>query len=404
MTRGLATTSADARERVVDADERRLLIDTRRDLHRHPELGFHERRTAAIVAHRLRAAGYVVQTGVARTGVVGTLAGAGDGPLLLLRADMDALPIQEESAQEYASVEPGIMHACGHDAHVAIGLAVAERLARTRSAWRGGVRYVFQPAEEFLGGARLMIAEGVLDGVDAALGLHVWTPLPVGTIAVTPGPFMAGAVQFRITVAGRGGHTGSPHETVDALLAACEIVSMLQGVVGRTVSPLDAAALTVGNLHAGTAPNAIAATACMQGFARAFTPSVLDLLKRHVQQVTTSVCAAFGAEGHVTFDGASYSPTVNDSWMARQVHAAAAEVVGDDSLVDNVRTLAAEDFSELASRVPGCFFFVGAGRSVGTSAPHHSSRFDVCEEALPIAVDVLEAAARRVLAGWPHTP
>ncbi|MBD0320672.1 MAG: amidohydrolase, partial [Gemmatimonadetes bacterium] len=246
--------------------EHHLLIQTRRDLHRHPELGFQEHRTAGIVAERLRAAGYEVRTGVAETGVVGTLrGGAGDGPTLLLRADMDALPIAEETAHDFTSTHAGVMHACGHDAHVAIGLAVAERLARTRGEWGGTVRYVFQPAEEGGGGALRMVNEGVLEGVDSALGLHVWLGMASGVVGVVPGPFMASAGSFEVTIRGRGGHGALPHETIDAVLVASQVVVALQSIVARNVSPLDSAVISVGTFQAGTAQNVIADSARLTG-------------------------------------------------------------------------------------------------------------------------------------------
>ena len=226
-----------------------LLIATRRDLHRHPELGYEEKRTARIVAQRLRESGWSVQEGVAETGVVGTLTGgAGDGPTLLLRADMDALPIQEEADHDFVSVHPGRMHACGHDAHVAIGLAVADRLARRRGEWSGTVRYLFQPAEEGGGGALRMVQEGALEGVDAALGLHVWMQLDSGTVGVVEGPMMAGSREFRITVRGRGGHGAIPHETIDAVMIASQIV--VAAIVLATRVPTTSNTEGIGELDA----------------------------------------------------------------------------------------------------------------------------------------------------------
>jgi amidohydrolase len=383
-------------------DEVETLIRTRRDLHRHPELGFQERRTAGIVAERLLAAGYEVRTGVAETGVVGTMrGGAGDGPTLLLRADMDALPIAEECTHDFTSTHAGVMHACGHDAHVAIGLAVAERLAASRERWGGTVRYVFQPAEEGGGGALRMVEEGVLDGVDAALGLHVWLGLPSGVVGVVPGPFMASAAEFDVTVKGRGGHGAIPHETVDAVLAASQVVVALQSIVSRNVSPLESAVVSVGAFHAGEAFNVIADTAALRGTARAFTPAICDELPRRIEQVVAGVCQAMGAE--YTFEYRQDTPpTVNDPALAEVVRAAAEEVVGAGGVRTDpdVRTMAAEDFGEMLMRVPGCYFFVGArSEEKGAVHPHHSPRFDVCEDALPVAVDVLERAALKVLAG-----
>jgi amidohydrolase len=382
--------------------ELELLIDTRRDLHRHPELAFEERRTAAIAAERLRAAGYEVAEGIGGTGVIGTMrGGAGEGPTLLLRADMDALPIEEETSHAFPSTEPGKMHACGHDAHVAIGLAVAERLARRRDEWAGEVRYCFQPAEEGAGGAQRMIAEGALDGVDAALGLHVWLGLPSGVVGVVDGPQMAGAREFRIVVHGRGGHGAIPDETIDATLVASQVVVALQSIVSRNVSPLDTAVVTVGSFHAGTAQNIIAATAVLEGTLRAFRSELLHELQEHLKRVAEGVCAALGARAEVSFGKITFPPTVNDPAMAEIVRRATREVRGEAQLRsdEGVRTMGAEDFAEFLTRVPGCFFFVGArNEATGAAYPHHSPHFDLCEESLPVAVDVLERAALEYLA------
>jgi amidohydrolase len=382
--------------------EHDLLIQTRRDLHRHPELGFQEHRTAGIVAERLRAAGYEVKTGVAETGVVGTLrGGAGDGPTLLLRADMDALPIVEETAHDFTSTHAGVMHACGHDGHVAIGLAVAERLARTRGEWGGTVRYVFQPAEEGGGGALRMVNEGVLEGVDSALGLHVWLGMPSGIVGVVPGPFMASAGSFEITIRGRGGHGALPHETIDAVLVASQVVVALQSIVARNVSPLDSAVISVGTFQAGTAQNVIADTARLTGTVRAFDVDACAELPRRIERVVAGVCAALGAEYTFGYEQDT-PPTINDPALADAVRLAALEVVGADRVRTDpdVRTMASEDFGEFLLRVPGCYFFVGArNEERGAIHPHHSPRFDICEDALPVSVDVLERAARRVLAG-----
>ncbi|HET6231433.1 MAG TPA: amidohydrolase, partial [Longimicrobiaceae bacterium] len=302
---------------------------------------------------------------------------------------------------DFTSTHAGVMHACGHDAHVAIGLAVAERLAASRERWGGTVRYVFQPAEEGGGGALRMVEEGVLDGVDAALGLHVWLGLPSGVVGVVPGPFMASAAEFDVTVKGRGGHGAIPHETVDAVLAASQVVVALQSIVSRNVSPLESAVVSVGAFHAGEAFNVIADTAALRGTARAFTPAICDELPRRIEQVVAGVCQAMGAE--YTFEYRQDTPpTVNDPALAEVVRAAAEEVVGAGGVRTDpdVRTMAAEDFGEMLMRVPGCYFFVGArSEEKGAVHPHHSPRFDVCEDALPVAVDVLERAALKVLAG-----
>jgi amidohydrolase len=391
----------DVERETVTATETELLVETRRDLHRHPELGFQEFRTAGIVAERLRAAGYEVQTGVAETGVVGTLhGGAGTGPTLLLRADMDALPIAEECAHDFTSTNAGVMHACGHDAHVAVGLAVAERLARSRAEWGGTVKYMFQPAEEGLGGAVGMIEAGVLEGVDAALGLHVWLGLPSGVVGVVSGPQMAGAGEFEVTVRGKGGHGAIPHETVDAVLIASQCVVALQSVVSRNVSPLEAAVVTVAAFHAGSAHNVIAETATLKGTVRAFNPAVMKELPARVERVVAGVCAAMGASYEFRYRPEA-PPTVNDGRMAEIVRREAVRIVGEERVRTDpdVRTMAAEDFGDVLERVPGCYFFVG-GRNEerGILHPHHSPRFDLCESCMPVAVDVLDAAARAYLA------
>jgi amidohydrolase len=384
----------------MTAPELDLLIRTRRDLHRHPELGFEEHRTAGIVAERLRAAGYQVQTGVAVTGVVGTLrGGGGDGPTLLLRADMDALPIEEQTAHDFRSTRAGVMHACGHDAHVAIGLAVAERLARTRDQWRGTVKYVFQPAEEGIGGARRMIEENVLEGVDAALGLHVWMGLPSGVVGVVPGPLMASAGTFEMTIHGRGGHGAIPQETVDAIAIGAQVVVALQTIVSRNANPLHPAVVTVGGFQAGTAPNVIAERARIFGTVRAMTADACAELPQRIESLARGICQAMGASLEFTYTP-DCGPTINDAGLAETVRQAAVEVVGAERVRTDgdVRTMAAEDFGEMLLLVPGCYFFVGAHSEPGGMVhPHHSPRFDLCEDALPVGVEVLERAARRVL-------
>jgi amidohydrolase len=383
--------------------ERDLLIATRRDLHRHPELAFQERRTAGIVAERLAAQGFDVRTGVAETGVIGTLkGGAGSGPTLLLRADMDALPVQEECTHDFISSTPGLMHACGHDAHVAIGLAVAARLARGRDQWGGTVRYVFQPGEEGGGGAARMVEEGVLDGVDAALGLHMWLGLPSGVVGVVDGPLMASSRDFEIEILGRGGHGAIPQETIDATLVAAHVVVALQSVVSRNISPLDTAVVSVGSLQAGAASNVIADSAALKGTVRAFDDEVAAEIRTRMEKIVSGVCEAFGARGVVSFAESGYPATVNDVGIAGLVRSAALEVVGHDRVRtgDDVRTMASEDFSEVIRRVPGCYFFIGArNEAIGAVHPHHSPRFDLCEDAMTVGVDVMERAALACLRG-----
>jgi amidohydrolase len=382
-------------------DRNARLLAAYRDLHRHPELAMQEHRTAGIVAGRLAAAGFTVRTGLGGTGVAGEMRGSTAGPTLLLRADMDALPIQEETGLPYASDVAGVMHACGHDGHVTVLLEVAERLAATRSGWTGTVRCLFQPAEETAEGARACIADGVLEGVDRALALHLWTPLPAGTVGVLDGPVMAGSTDFRIVLRGRGGHAAEPHRAADPVVAAAQLVIALQTLVSRETDPLEGAVLTVGRVEAGRARNAIPESAFLEGTLRAFDPAVLAGLEAGVRRTAAGIAAASGVQAEVELIPDTV-PTVNDPHVAARVREAARGVVGEDALRSDagLRTTAAEDFGYVLERVPGCFLLVGAGGSeAGASPPHHSPRFRLAESALPIAADVLEAAALALLAG-----
>jgi amidohydrolase len=379
---GAGAAGAAARPRLevpISQAERDELIRLRRDFHRHPELGFKETRTAGIVAERMRALGYEVREGVAGTGV---LAQRGSGRTLLLRADMDALPIREEGDAEYRSVHDGVMHACGHDGHTAVAMMAATRLASADLP--GRVRFAFQPAEENGRGADGMIAEGAADGVDAAIGLHFWSRSPVGTVAVTAGPFMAAVDELTIRVHGRGGHAAKPHEADDPVVRAAAIVTELQTVVSRRVDPMASAVLSVTSIHGGTAFNVIPESVTLLGTVRTFDESVRDGIHRAVREIV-------GARGDVEIEKVT-RPLVNDAATAEVVREAAASVVGATNVHGDVRMMAGEDFASFAAAVPSCFFHVGAG---GPDAPpHHHPRFDLDEAALPIGLEILCRAAR----------
>ena len=278
----------------------------RRDFHMHPELGFHEVRTAGIVAKELNALDMEVTTGVAKTGVVGLLEGAKPGPVVLVRFDMDALPVTEETGASYASTTPGTMHACGHDGHTAIGLTVAKMLHTHRDQLAGSVKFVFQPAEEGtcgeeIGGNEMMIREGVLENPkpDLALSLHLWNEKPLGWVGVAGGPVMAGAEEFKITVTGKGGHAAIPHQTVDPVLAASQIVTALQSITSRNVAPLQAAVVSVTMLHAGEAFNVIPPEAKMEGTIRTFELSVRETVLRRFEEIVHGVAEAMGCTAEV---------------------------------------------------------------------------------------------------------
>lgn len=378
------------------------LTALRRDFHMHPELGFQEVRTARIVAERLTDLGIEVSTGVGKTGVVGIIGGGQPGErTVLIRFDMDALPIQDAKDVPYRSQTPGVMHACGHDAHTAIGIGVATLLARHRAELPGTVKLMFQPAEEGLGGANAMIADGVLRGpdVDVALGLHVSSGHPTGTAVVRSGAMMAAADGFEIVVRGRGGHGARPHETIDAVLVAAQIVVALQSVVARNLDPDETGVLTVGAIEAGSASNVIAETAIMRGTIRAFSQATRELLHRRMEEIATHVAAAFGATAEVAHRW-GVEPTVNAPAPTAVLHAAAAAVLGDENIDTTYRTTGGEDFSAVLLAVPGSFFFLGSqDTSRGIDAPHHNPRFDIDEACLPQGAAILADAAIRVLRG-----
>ena len=370
------------------------LVATRRDLHQHPELGFEEHRTSALVVERLRALGYDVRSPVAKTGV---LAVRGKGKrCVLLRADMDALPIQEANQVPYGSRNDGKMHACGHDGHVAIGLEVARRLAGVELP--GVLKFAFQPAEEVSHGAQAMIEEGALDAppVHAAFGIHLWNDIPAGTIGIMPGPTMASVDEFEITIHGKGGHAAAPHQTVDPVLVAAHVVTALQSLVSRRRNPFEEGVVSVTQVNAGHAFNVIPGRADLKGTVRTFGGRLWEDAPKLIEELTRGVAAGFGATAEVQYRRLS-GPTVNDPAMASLMREAAAEVVGAKNVLSGVRTMGGEDMSYFLRRVPGCFAFVGSGAPAGGSSPHHSPTFDIDEASLPIGVELLCGTALRYL-------
>jgi amidohydrolase len=367
----------------------------RRDFHRHPELGFHEVRTAGIVARELNQLGLEVTTGIAETGVVALIEGNRPGRAALLRFDMDALPIQEQTGAPYASQNPGVMHACGHDGHTAVGLTVARLLNSHRHELSGSIKLVFQPAEEGDGGAERMLAEGILENphADAALALHLWNEKPFGWLGITDGPTMAAAEIFQIEVTGRGGHGAIPNLAIDPVLASAQIISALQGIVARNVSPLETAVVSVTSIHTGEAFNIIPARASLQGTIRTFSPLIRQRVLQRFHQVVEGVGAAM--ECQVDCQVRSISPAVvNDDDMANRVRTAAYQVLPDSQIEADYRTMGAEDMAFMLQKLPGCFFFIGsANPDQGLDAPHHHPRFDFDERALVHAVALMAGAA-----------
>jgi amidohydrolase len=368
----------------------------RRDLHRNPEIGFHEFRTSQVVINELAALGYEVQSGIAETGVVGLLPGLDEYPVIMLRFDMDALPIQEENQTDYVSQNPGVMHACGHDAHVAIGLTVARLLASTEVTRRATIKLIFQPAEEGLGGAERMIAEGVLTNPkpDFALGLHVWNEQPTGWMGLSSGPIMAGADTFRVNIQGKGGHGGHPHETIDPIIAAAQVVSACQTIVSRTVSPLDSAVVSFCQIQGGSTFNVIPHQVVMGGTIRSYLPKVRANVLQKIERIVENISRGMGCEG--TVEVKEITPTlINHSGVANKLIMAFRKKFDTLQIDDHFQTMVSEDFAFFLKDVPGAFFFVGSSNAnLGLNFGHHHPQFDIDEMVIPIAVSLMiEAVA-----------
>ena len=369
------------------------LVALRRDLHQNPELAWAEHRTGARVAAFLEGAALELRT-VAATGVLATARGT-EGRTVLLRVDMDGLPIQEQGDAPYASRVPGVMHACGHDGHTAMGAAAARVLAGRRPG--GTVRVLFQPAEEGESGAQRVIADGALEGVDVALGIHLWNELPVGTIGVKAGPLMAAVDRLRVVVRGRGGHGGHPHRSADPVTAAAHVVVALQTIVAREVSPLQSAVVTLGAIHGGQAFNVIPDEVTLTGTVRTFDPELRRSMPERIRRIAAGVAEALQCEAEVEVRPGNPA-VVNDAAVAALARRAAARVVGDERVVEPEPTMGGEDMAVYFERVPGCFVFVGSANPArGLDQPHHSPRFDFDEAALAIGCEFLVEAAHEAL-------
>lgn len=371
----------------------------RHDLHKHPELAYQEVRTAGVVASELTQLGFEIKTGIAQTGVSGLVQGKAPGKCVLLRFDMDALPVQEETGAEYASQRPGIMHACGHDGHVAIGLTVAKILHNHRQDLIGTVKLVFQPAEEGASGALRMIQDGVLENPapDFALALHLWNEKPAGWLGIAPGPIMAGADFFTVQIEGRGGHGALPHETIDPVFASAQIITALQSIISRNVSPLKSAVVSVTRLQAGSASNIIPSIAEFSGTIRSFEPEVHNVVIERFKEIVSGVANALGCRSRIQFTDACPA-VINDKFVTNIVAASAAKTWPEARIESTYRVMASEDMSEILQRVPGCYFMVGSANSErGLIYGHHNLRFDFDKSVLPGACAVMTAAAIQIL-------
>jgi amidohydrolase len=371
----------------------------RRDFHAHPEIGFQEVRTAGIVAEELNALSIEVTSGIAKTGVVGIIEGKEPGPVLLIRFDMDALPITEETGVPYVSQTPGVMHACGHDGHTAIGLTVAKILHKYRDQWKGTVKLVFQPAEEGLGGARLMVEEGVLENPrpDYSLSMHVWNDRATGQIATTPGPAMAAAEMFSITVTGKGAHGASPHLGQDPIVAASQVVTAIQSIVSRNVDPLETAVVSITAINGGTAFNIIPPKVEMKGTVRTFLPEVREKVHRRLREIVAGVAESLECQATIVIENVTPA-VINDANLTQLVNQVRREVLPNSEDISGLRTMGSEDMAYMMTDIPGCYIFVGSKNdSKELIYGHHHPKFNFDEQALIDGVTLVSASAFTIL-------
>lgn len=376
------------------------MVTWRRHLHRYPEVSFQERKTAAFIKGKLAEWGLEVRHGFAGQAVLGLLEGTMPGPAVALRADMDALPIQDEKTCEYTSQVPGVMHACGHDAHTAQLLAVAKWFAARRDRLRGRLLFLFQHAEEVSpGGAREVLASGVLDGVSAIYGVHLWTPFALGHVYGADGAVMAAADEFHITVKGRGGHGGMPHESADPIVAAAQIINVLQTAVSRNSHPLRPAVLSVCMIQGGSSFNVIPETCLMKGTVRTFDEGDREQMAAHIDRIAVRTAEALGTEAVTTYIP-GYPPVVNHAADVARFFRVGARLLGEDRVHRMNPLMAGEDFAYYLQRMPGAYLFVGAGKpDAADNYPHHHPKFDLDERAMPIAAKLLAGLALDALQG-----
>ncbi len=372
------------------------LLELRRDFHRHPELGFEEHRTAGVVENYLKNLGMHPQR-VTKTGVVALLEGSKPQPVLLLRADMDALPVEEENDVAYKSENIGVMHACGHDAHMAMLLVAAKILSENKNHIPGTIKFVFQPNEE-IAGAIHMIEDGVLENpaVDAAMGIHIWTPISSGKIAVSPGPVMGGLDVFKVAIHGKGGHTGVPQDAVDPVLTAANVIQTVQMIQTREISNLRSTAIMFGKIAGGTKSNIIPETVRLEGSIRFLYPAGPDSQEQPTERfirIVEQVCRTHRCTCEIGIVHENI-PLINHEEMVKISRDPAGEVFGDEKCLINHQTIASEDFSEFSSRVPGVFMFLGTGnKKKGTNISHHNPRFNIDEDTMPAGVEMHVKAA-----------
>ena len=370
------------------------VIAWRRYLHQHPELSFHEERTAQFIAETLASFGGLEITRPTPTSVLARLIGTRPGPVLAIRADIDALPIEERNTHDFVSMDPGVMHACGHDGHTAMLLGAVKVLVQQRTSLAGEVRFVFQHAEElFPGGAEELVRVGVMDGVDVVIGAHLWTPLSVGKVGVKAGPLMAAPDVVRITITGSGGHAALPHQTVDPIAVAAQVIINLQHIVARNVDPLQPAVVSITRITGGTTHNVIPGAVELLGTVRTFDETLRTEMPRLIERIVAGVTSAHGATYTLAYER-GYRPVINDERASELLRRAVVSSLGEDFLSEAASTMGGEDFSAYQQRAAGAFFFIGARcEERGIVQPHHHECFDIDERALEYGTRIFVAAA-----------
>lgn len=374
------------------------VVGWRRYLHQHPEVSFEEEQTAQFVYDTLQAFGEMELSRPTKTSVVAKLRGGKPGKVLGIRADMDALPIEEENTFDFASTRRGAMHACGHDGHTAMLLGAAKILSELKDDMPGEVRFIFQHAEElYPGGAEELVAAGVMNGVDAVIGIHLWAPMEVGSIGVSAGALMAAPDTFEIKIIGKGGHAAQPNLTVDSIAIGAQVVTNLQHVVARNTDPLEPIVLSVTKFIGGTAYNVIPGTVELTGTVRTFNPDLRAAVPELMERIVKGLTEAHGATYEFKYEN-GYRPVVNDEQVTAKLRETLLEVFGPEVVVEAIPTMGGEDFSAYQQKTPGTFFFVGAGnKEKGIVYPHHHPRFTVDEDALPMGVKAFVNAAFKLL-------
>ena len=375
------------------------LTAIRRDIHRHPETGFDCKRTASIAAEHLRGCGYEVKTEIGKTGVVGLLRGKTPGKTIMIRADMDAIPVKEETNKDYASTVAGCMHACGHDAHTAMALGAARILAEHKDRLSGNIKVIFQPCEEIInGGALAMIADGVLENpsVDQCISLHVNPDMETGKIGLSAGPLMASVDTLFLTIIGKSSHGAAPHLGIDAILISAQIIQALQSIVSRRIDPFESAVLSICKINGGTQHNIIADEVTLVGTIRTFNSAIRQKISKDIEQIVSCIAYSSNAQYKIKYDWGN-PVLVNDESIVRSIREAGEGMFGSESIVPAVRTMGSEDFARFLETKPGCMMWLGVrNEAKGCVYPWHTNRFDIDEDALPVGAAILAGAALRL--------